>query len=143
MICDVSEAWKDCGNYVFENNIANIVHNISEAWRQFGNISASDICHIDTSERRYIGKVNKKIDEPYWDACPTEMEAEYIAMSTVCRVLIPLRDLLKEVALALDVRNEDIVSMHTTIWEDNVGALTLANLELPRMTPRLPKQSIA
>ena len=27
--------------------------------------------------------------------------------------------------------------MHTTIWEDNVGALTLANLELPQMTPRL------
>ena len=26
--------------------------------------------------------------------------------------------------------------MHTTIWEDNVGAMTLANLELPQMTPR-------
>jgi len=26
--------------------------------------------------------------------------------------------------------------MHTTIWEDNVGALTLAKMELPRMTPR-------
>jgi hypothetical protein len=23
-----------------------------------------------------------------------------------------------------------------TIWEDNVGALTLANLDLPRLTPR-------
>ena len=26
--------------------------------------------------------------------------------------------------------------LHSTIWEDNVGALTLAHLELPRMTPR-------
>ena len=27
--------------------------------------------------------------------------------------------------------------MHTTIWEDNgVGVMTLANLELPKMTPR-------
>ena len=64
------------------------------------------------------------------------MEAEYIAMSTVCRELIPLRDLIKEVAAALDVSNEDVASMHTTIWEDNVGALTLARMELPRMTPR-------
>jgi hypothetical protein len=34
------------------------------------------------------------------------------------------------------VPNEERASMHTTIWEDNVGALTLANLELPQMTPR-------
>ena len=26
--------------------------------------------------------------------------------------------------------------MKTTIWEDNVDALTLAKMELPRMTPR-------
>ena len=54
----------------------------------------------------------------------------------MCRELNPLRDLIKEVAAALDVSNEDVVSMHTTIWEDNVGALTLAKMELPRMTPR-------
>ena len=64
------------------------------------------------------------------------MESEYITLSTACRALIPLRDLLKEVALALNVRNENVMSMHTTIWEDNVGALTLVNMELPRMTPR-------
>jgi len=33
------------------------------------------------------------------------MEAEYIAMSTVCQELIPLRDLIKEIAAALDVSN--------------------------------------
>ena len=64
------------------------------------------------------------------------MESEYIAMSTVCRELIPLRDLIKEVAEAVGVSHKDVVDMHTTIWEDNVGALTLANMELPRMTPR-------
>ena len=64
------------------------------------------------------------------------MKLEYIALSRACRALVPLRDLLKKVALALNVRNEDVMSMHTTIWEDNVGALTLANMELPRMTPR-------
>ena len=64
------------------------------------------------------------------------MESEYIALITACRALIPLRDLLKEVALTLNVRNQDVMSMHTTIWEDSVGALTLENMELPRMTPR-------
>jgi len=64
------------------------------------------------------------------------MEAEYIAMSIVCWELIPLRDLIKEIAAALDVSNQDVVSTHTTMWEDNVGALTLAKMELPRMTPR-------
>jgi hypothetical protein len=64
------------------------------------------------------------------------MEAEYIAMSTACRELLPLRDLFKEIANALDIDNNDMQAIHTTIWEDNVGAMTLANLELPRMTPR-------
>jgi len=65
------------------------------------------------------------------------MEAEYIAMSTVCWELIPLRDLIKGIlAAVLDVSNEDVVSTHTTIWEDNAGALTLAKMELPQMTPR-------
>jgi len=64
------------------------------------------------------------------------MESEYIAMSTVCRELIPLQDLITEVAEHLGVPNDDVLSMHTTIWEDNVGALTLARMELPRMTHR-------
>ena len=62
------------------------------------------------------------------------MESEYIAMSTACKELIPRA--AKEIAKACGVSNEERASMHTTIWEDNVGALTLANLELPQMTPR-------
>ena len=64
------------------------------------------------------------------------MESEYIAMSTACKELIPLRRAAKEIAKACGVSREERASMHTTIWEDNVGALTLANLELPLMTPR-------
>ena len=50
---------------------------------------------------------------------------EYIATSTACHVLVPLREILKEVASALNVRNED------------VRGLILANMELliSRMTP--------
>ena len=68
-------------------------------------------------------------------ACST-MESEYIACSTSCRELIPLRSLVTEISSAVGISDEDLAFLHTTIWEDNVGALTLANLELPRMTPR-------
>jgi len=55
------------------------------------------------------------------------IEAEYIAMSTACRELLPLRDLFKEIANALGINNNDVqATMHSTIWEDNVGAMTLA-----------------
>ena len=64
------------------------------------------------------------------------MESEYIALSTACKELIPLRRAAKEIAKACGVSREERASMHTTIWEDNVGAMTLANLELPQMTPR-------
>ena len=68
-------------------------------------------------------------------ACST-MESEYIACSTSCRELIPLRALVQEISKAVGLSDEELASLHTTIWEDNVGALTLANMELPRMTPR-------
>ena len=70
------------------------------------------------------------------------MESEYVACSTACRTLIPLRELVIELANAVKIPADDIAKMHTTIWEDNVGALTLAKLELPRMTPRSKHISI-
>ena len=44
--------------------------------------------------------------------------------------------LIEEVAAAVDVPLNDDTNFHCTIWEDNIGALTLSHLELPRMTPR-------
>ena len=70
------------------------------------------------------------------------MESEYVACSTACRALIPLRELVIELADAVNISADDIAKMHTTIWEDNMGALTLAKLELPRMTPRSKHISI-
>ena len=64
------------------------------------------------------------------------MESEYLACSTVYHALIPLRELVIELADAVNISADEVAKMHTTIWEDNVGALTLAKLELPRMTPR-------
>ena len=42
------------------------------------------------------------------------MEAQYIVMSTVCRGLITLHDLIKEVAESVGMSNVDIVDMNTT-----------------------------
>ena len=64
------------------------------------------------------------------------LEAEYIALSTACRDLLPLTDLVLEVADAVGMSPEEIADFHSTIWEDNAGAHALANMDLPRMTPR-------
>ena len=64
------------------------------------------------------------------------MESEYIACSTSCRDLLPLMDLVCEIAGAVGLPIEKKSDLHTTLWEDNIGALTLCQLELPRMTPR-------
>ena len=64
------------------------------------------------------------------------VESEYIALSMACKDLIPIREIAKEIATACGITQEERASMHTTIWEDNVGTLTLANLELPLLTPK-------
>ena len=51
------------------------------------------------------------------------------------RELIPFRQLVK-VGHAIGLGKEQLATMKSTVWEDNVGALTLAHLEAPRMTPR-------
>ena len=63
------------------------------------------------------------------------MEAEYIALSTALRDLIPLKRLVKVVTTAVGLNDSD-TTIKTTVWEDNQGCVILANLEPPRMTPR-------
>jgi transposase InsO family protein len=64
------------------------------------------------------------------------MEAEYVALSQSCKDLFPLLDQINELgaAVGLPISKESL--LHTTIYEDNVGALTLGRLEPKRMTPR-------
>eukprot|EP00957_Ditylum_brightwellii_P067509 5125313-Ditylum_brightwellii.AAC.1 len=61
------------------------------------------------------------------------MEAKYIAFAHSMRELLPARWLVEELieALHLDIKTLSTIS---TVWEDNNGALTLANSPLPRMT---------
>ena len=61
------------------------------------------------------------------------MEAEYVALSMCMRELIPLRSVLKEIQGVLGFKCS-VSSAACTLFEDNQGAVTLANV--PRMTPR-------
>lgn len=64
------------------------------------------------------------------------MEAEYVALSTACKDLIPILALVRELCRAVGLPDEFEANLHCKIHEDNAGALTLANLEPQRMTPR-------
>jgi hypothetical protein len=62
------------------------------------------------------------------------MEAEYIALSTSLRSLIPLKSLVHEVASSLMDDATFLTTTYSSVFEDNNGALILATV--PRMTPR-------
>ena len=65
------------------------------------------------------------------------MEAEYNALSLCMKTVLPFhRTLKKVIKLLKQSNNEPEISFKVSIWEDNIGALTLANLEPGRHTPR-------
>ena len=61
-------------------------------------------------------------------------EAEYIALSQSMRDLIPMRRLLQEAGEGLNLSFAKPAILHSTVFEDNNGALSLALS--PKMTPR-------
>ena len=63
------------------------------------------------------------------------MAAEYIALSTSLRDLLPMRELIAELASSLGIDRSHLSTV-STVWEDNAGTLILANTPMPRVTPR-------
>ena len=63
-------------------------------------------------------------------------EAEVIAMSSCCRELMPILDMVDEVGEAVGLSQSDAPKMHVCIHEDNAGALILAETLLPQATSR-------
>jgi hypothetical protein len=61
-------------------------------------------------------------------------EAEYIALSQSMRDLIPMRRLLQEAGSALNLDFSKPATIHSTVFEDNNGAICLASS--PKMSPR-------
>jgi hypothetical protein len=64
------------------------------------------------------------------------MEAEYKALSMSLKALFLLKRLVKTVSQAVHIPLHPTMVMCVPVWEDNTGALTLANLEPRCMTPR-------
>jgi hypothetical protein len=64
------------------------------------------------------------------------MEAEYIALSKAMKQVLPLRELFQILGKSVGIDDQQLTTFKTTVWEDNNGALTLANMEPGRMTPR-------
>ena len=62
-------------------------------------------------------------------------EAEYSAFLTAMKEVIPLHFLVDELATALGVKRSS-EEKPSFVYEDNRGALTLANTEMPMTTPR-------
>jgi hypothetical protein len=64
------------------------------------------------------------------------MESEYIALSEAMKQLIVLKRLVIAISLAVQLDPQETCNIWSTVYEDNAGALILANMEPPRMTPR-------
>ena len=62
-------------------------------------------------------------------------EAEYIALSTGMRSLLPLKAILEEITSALELPS-NTSSMISTVYEDNTAALKLATTDPPKISSR-------
>jgi hypothetical protein len=63
------------------------------------------------------------------------MHAEYIALSTAMRDLIPITNTLNDICNKLNIEREQ-ESKIVRVFEDNEGAMKLANSPLPKVTPQ-------
>lgn len=63
------------------------------------------------------------------------MEAEYIALSTAMRALLPMRRIQQSLCHAFSITQTER-SQISIVWEDNRAAKILASNDPPRMTPR-------
>ena len=68
--------------------------------------------------------------------CLSTMMAEYYALSIAMREVLPLRDLVRTVSKGVGIKDEVFTTFKVSVWEDNNGCLTLANLDPGQTTPR-------
>jgi hypothetical protein len=55
------------------------------------------------------------------------MEAEYNALSVAMRSVLPFQALVHSVTRGIGLESDNVATFKTTVWEDNAGALQLAN----------------
>jgi len=66
----------------------------------------------------------------------SDMEAVYNALSKSMKEVLSMKGCVEAVASCLGISSDEVTTFRTTVWEDNVGALTLANLEPGLITRR-------
>ena len=64
------------------------------------------------------------------------MEAEYTALSVALRAAIPLLEVIRFVISSFCATSTSVLTFKSTVHEDNLGALRLAQMEPGRNTPR-------
>jgi hypothetical protein len=64
------------------------------------------------------------------------MESEYVTLSTSCKDLFPIIDLITELGGKVGIGKSEVANIHVRVHEDNVGALVLGKLEPRRTTQR-------
>ena len=64
------------------------------------------------------------------------MMAEHCALSAAMREAMPLRSLVQTLAKGVGLDDKCVTTFKVNVWEDNVGALTLANPDPGQNTPR-------
>jgi hypothetical protein len=70
------------------------------------------------------------------DIATSTIEAEYNGLSLCMRDLLPFKNLFLAILHGIRLADDIQTKFKTSIWEDNNGALTLANMEPGHMTPR-------
>ena len=70
------------------------------------------------------------------EICLSTMEAEYVALSTAMRALLPMRRKLEEICTHFELPMEGLSTITSSVFEDNQAALQLATTDPPRLTPR-------
>lgn len=70
------------------------------------------------------------------ETATSTMEAEIVAMSSCCKELFPIIDMVGEIGKAVGLTANEATKMHIAIHEDNAGALILAKTVPPQFTPR-------
>ena len=68
--------------------------------------------------------------------CLSTMMAEYCALSAAMKEALPLLEVIRAVATGFGIDQETLTEFRVTIWEDNMGALTLAQHEPGQHTIR-------
>ena len=64
------------------------------------------------------------------------MEVKYVALSMAMRHLLPFKRLVQTIFMSVGFKMNQQFSILFSVFEDNTGAFSLANLELLLMTPR-------